>query len=57
MGTNVACMYVSIYYSYHEDCDLQHRSFIQFYRRLINNAFIIFDPTVTDYNHPFETLK
>ena len=57
MGTNVACMYATIYYSYHEECNLQHRSFIRFYRRLIDNAFIIFDPTATDYDHPFETLK
>ena len=57
MGTNVACMYASIYFSYHEECDLQHRSFIRFYRRLIDDAFIIFDPDVSDCNRPFEALK
>ena len=46
MGTNVACMYAMIYYyySYYEETHLLHRSYIKFYDRLINDAFIIFDP-------------
>ena len=43
MGTNVACMYATIYYSYHEETQLLHLSYIKFYRRLIDDAFIIFD--------------
>ena len=43
MGTNVACMYATIYYSYHEEMQLLHLSYIKFYRRLIDDAFIIFD--------------
>ena len=56
MGTNVACAYATIYYSYHEETDLQHRSFIRFYRRLIDDAFIIFSPIVPDYENPFLSL-
>jgi hypothetical protein len=52
MGTNVACMYATIYYSYHEETQLLHLSYIKFYRRLIDDAFIIFDP-----NASFENLE
>ena len=45
MGTNVACMYATIYYSYHEETQLIHLPSIKFYRRLIDDAFIIFDDT------------
>ena len=45
MGTNVACMYATIYYSYHEENDLLHLSYIKFYRRLIDDAFIIVEDT------------
>ena len=52
MGTNVACMYATIYYSYHEEMQLLHLSYIKFYRRLIDDAFIIFDPEAS-----FEDLE
>jgi hypothetical protein len=52
MGTNVACMYATIYYSYHEEKQILHLSYIKFYRRLIDDAFIIFDPTAS-----FEDLE
>jgi hypothetical protein len=52
MGTNVACMYATIYYSYHEETQLLHLSYIKFYRRLIDDAFIIFDPSAS-----FEALE
>jgi hypothetical protein len=52
MGTNAACMYATIYYSYHEETKLIHLPYIKFYRRLIDDAFIIFDP-----NASFEDLK
>ena len=45
MGTNVACMYATIYYSYHEENSLLHLSYIKFYRRLIDDAFIIVEDT------------
>ena len=45
MGTNVACMYATIYYSYHEENNLLHLSYIKFYRRLIDDAFIIVEDT------------
>jgi hypothetical protein len=53
MGTNVACMYATIYYSFHEETQLLHLSFIKFYRRLIDDAFIIFDDT----KGTFQNLK
>jgi hypothetical protein len=52
MGTNVAYMYATIYHSYHEETQLLHLSYIKFYRRLIDDAFIIFDP-----NASFENLE
>ena len=45
MGTNVACMYATIYYSYHEENNLLQLSYIKFYRRLIDDAFIIVEDT------------
>ena len=45
MGTNVACMYATIYYSYHEENSLLCLSYIKFYRRLIDDAFIILEDT------------
>ena len=50
MGTNVACMYATIYYSYHEETNLIHLSYIKFYRRLIDDAFIIIEST-TPFSH------
>jgi hypothetical protein len=47
MGTNVACMYATIYHSYHEETHLLHLSYIKFYVRLIDDAFIIFDQTAS----------
>lgn len=43
MGTNAACMYATIYYSYHEETVLSKLPFVKFYRRLIDDAFIIID--------------
>ena len=58
MGTNVACMYATIYYSYHKETHLLHQSYIKFYCRLIDDAFIIFNPddrTVSTL--PFQSLQ
>ena len=52
MGTNVACMYATIYYSYHEETNLMHLSYIKFYRRLIDDAFIVIED-----NTPFADLE
>jgi hypothetical protein len=52
MGTNAACMYATIYYSYHEETKLILLPYIKFYRRLIDDAFIIFDTKAS-----FEDLK
>jgi len=41
MGTNAACMYATIYYSYHEETVIMKHPSIVFYRRLIDDAFII----------------
>ena len=43
MGTNVACMYATIYYSYHEETQLALLPYIRYYGRLIDDAFIIVD--------------
>ena len=43
MGTNAACMYATIYYSYHGKTVLSKLPFVKFYRRLIDYAFIIID--------------
>lgn len=45
MGTNVACMYATINYSYHEENNLLHLLYIKLYFRLINDAFIIVKDT------------
>mmetsp|Transcript_592 Transcript_592/g.651 ORF Transcript_592/g.651 Transcript_592/m.651 type:complete len:122 (-) Transcript_592:602-967(-) len=45
MGTNVACMYSTIYYSYHVEKNFLHLSYIKFYCRLIDDAFIIVKAT------------
>jgi len=52
MGTNVACMYATIYYSYHEETTLIHLPYIKFYRRLIDDAFIIIEAST-----PFSDLE
>ena len=41
MSTNTACMYVTIYYSYHVETVLSKLPFVKFCRRLIDDAFII----------------
>lgn len=41
MGTNAACMYATIYYSYHEETRIVGLDSVIFYRRLIDDAFII----------------
>ena len=43
MGTNAACMYAPIYYSYHEETVLSKLPFVKFYWRLIDDAFIVMD--------------
>jgi hypothetical protein len=52
MGTNVACMYATIYYSFHEETNLLHLSYIKFYRRLIDDAFIVIEAST-----PFNDLE
>jgi hypothetical protein len=53
MGTSLACMYATIYYSYHEETSLLHRYHphggsqtnrpLLLYARLINDAFQVWD--------------
>ena len=51
MGTNVACMYATIYYSFHEEMVLLQIPSITFYRRLIDDAFILFKGREADYDN------
>ena len=46
MGTNVACMWATIYYSYYEETKLCLLPFMSFHRRLIDNALMIVDKDV-----------
>ena len=48
MGTNAGCMYATIYYSYHEETVILHLPCIKFYRRLIDDAFIVFENSSTN---------
>ena len=41
MGTSCACMYATIYYSYHEEMRIMKLPNVRFYRRLMNDAFIL----------------
>ena len=50
MGTSVACMYATIYYSYYEETELRFLPYNKFYRQIIDDALIIVDET-TSYNH------
>ena len=50
MGTNVACMYATIYYSYYKETELRFLSYNRFYRRLIDDSLIIVDGT-TSWEH------
>jgi hypothetical protein len=52
MGTPCACIYATIYYSYHEETSLLKReSHLLFDWRLINNAFIIQHNVLNGYAH------
>ena len=51
MGTNAACMYATIYYSYHEETVLSKLPYVKFYRRLIDDAFIIIDNGEGNFEH------
>ena len=52
MGTNVDCMYATIYYSYHEEKRLLHLPFVHFYHRIIDDAFVVID----DDSHKYTSL-
>ena len=43
MGTNVGCMYATIYFSYHKETVILKLPFLTFYRRLIDDAFLIIE--------------
>ena len=43
MGTNVACMWATIYYSYYEETKLRLLPYMNFHRRLINDTLMIVD--------------
>ena len=49
MGTNAACMYATIYYSYLEETVLSKLPFVKFYRRLIDDAFTIIDNGIGNF--------
>ena len=42
MGTSCTCMYATIYYSYHEETCIMKLPNVRFYRRLIDDAFILY---------------
>ena len=46
MGTSCACMYATIYYSYHEEIQLMKMPKLHTYVRLIDDAFLIVDEDV-----------
>ena len=48
MGTNVACMWATIYYSYYEETKLHLLPYMNLHRHLIDNALMIVDE---DTNH------
>jgi hypothetical protein len=51
MGTPCACSYATIYYSYHEETALLQPGIAPiFYRRLIDDAYVILDNTLHGYN-------
>jgi hypothetical protein len=54
MGMSVACVYATIYYSYHEETTLlpKYNSSLHFYRRFINDVLAIWIPPE---NRPIET--
>jgi hypothetical protein len=51
MGTNAACMYATIYYSYHEETVISKLPSITFYRRLIDDGFIIMQDDPGNFEH------
>ena len=57
METNVTCLYATIYKSYFEETILVKKPYIKFYRRLIDDAFIVFNLNNATYADPFEELK
>ena len=50
MGTNVACMYATIYYSYYKETELRFLPYNRFYCRLIDDSLIIVDAD-TSWEH------
>lgn len=52
MGTNVACIYATIYYSYHKETKLIHLPYVKLYRSLIDDAFLIMEKEA-----PFKDLE
>lgn len=46
MGTNIRCIYATIYYSYHEEQRLLRLPFVCFYCHLIDDNFVVI------YNDP-----
>ena len=50
MGTSVACIYATIYFSYHEETKLlpTHQSSLLYYRRFIDDVLGIWIPTAPD---------
>jgi len=53
MGTNTACMYAAIEYSYHEETMAMKHNSVKLYRRLIDDAFVFFK----DEGNNFQTLQ
>ena len=52
MGTPCACTYATIYFSYHEETKLlKPESTLLFYRRLIDDAFVIQHNVPNGYEH------
>jgi len=42
MCTNTACIYATIYYSYHEETVVMKHKSVKFYRHLIDDAFVVY---------------
>jgi hypothetical protein len=58
MGTPCACTYATIYYSYHEETSLlQPDNNLLFYRRLIDDAFIIQRNIPDGYEHFMQRMN
>ena len=50
MGTNVGCSYATIYFAYHEQTVILKLPFITFYRRLIDDAFVIIEDSRVNFD-------